>query len=55
MVLVDENGEVIDGDQIMAICATRMFKERKLKKNTLVTTVMSNMGLEVAMRKRGFD
>jgi phosphoglucosamine mutase len=37
----------------MAICASRMFKERRLKKNTLVTTVMSNMGLEVAMRERG--
>jgi phosphoglucosamine mutase len=53
VIFVDENGEVIDGDQIMAICATRMFKERRLKKNTLVTTVMSNMGLEVALRERG--
>lgn len=53
VVLVDENGEIINGDQIMAICATRMFQERRLKKNTLVTTVMSNMGLEVAMQERG--
>ena len=53
VVFVDENGEVIDGDQIMAICASRMFKEKRLKKNTLVTTVMSNMGLEVSMRERG--
>ena len=53
VVFVDENGEVIDGDQIMAICASRMFKEKRLKKNTLVTTVMSNMGLEVAMREKG--
>jgi phosphoglucosamine mutase len=50
---VDENGEIINGDQIMAICASRMFKERRLKKNTLVTTVMSNMGLEVSMREKG--
>ncbi len=53
VVFVDENGEIVNGDQIMAICASRMFKERRLKKNTLVTTVMSNMGLEVAMRGKG--
>jgi phosphoglucosamine mutase len=53
VVFVDENGEIINGDQIMAICASRMFKERRLKKNTLVTTVMSNMGLEVSMREKG--
>ncbi|HMK64294.1 MAG TPA: phosphoglucosamine mutase, partial [Thermodesulfobacteriota bacterium] len=44
VVFVDENGEIVDGDQIMAICASRMFKEGRLKKNTLITTVMSNMG-----------
>ena len=44
VVLVDENGETVNGDQIMAICASRMSKEKRLKKNTLVTTVMSNMG-----------
>ncbi len=53
VVFVDENGEIVNGDQIMAICASRMFKERRLKKSTLVTTVMSNMGLEVSMREKG--
>lgn len=53
VVFVDENGEIVNGDQIMAICASRMFKEKRLKKNTLVTTVMSNMGLEVSMRGKG--
>jgi phosphoglucosamine mutase len=53
VVFVDENGEIVDGDQIMAICATRLFKDGRLKKNTLVTTVMSNMGLEVCMREKG--
>jgi phosphoglucosamine mutase len=53
VVFVDENGEIVDGDQIMAICASRMFKEGRLKKNTLITTVMSNMGLEVCMRDQG--
>ncbi len=53
VVFVDENGEIVNGDQIMAICASRMFKEKRLKKSTLVTTVMSNMGLEVSMREKG--
>ena len=53
VVFVDESGEIVNGDQIMAICASRMFKEKRLKKNTLVTTVMSNMGLEVSMRQKG--
>ncbi|MBI4764013.1 MAG: phosphoglucosamine mutase [Deltaproteobacteria bacterium] len=53
VVFVDENGDILNGDQIMAICASRMSKEKRLKKNTLVTTVMSNMGLEVSMREKG--
>jgi phosphoglucosamine mutase len=53
LILSDENGEMVDGDQIMAICALDMLKEGKLKKKTLVTTPMSNMGLEVALRKAG--
>ncbi|MGA3083955.1 MAG: phosphoglucosamine mutase [Thermodesulfobacteriota bacterium] len=53
VVFVDESGEIVNGDQIMAICASRMFKEKRLKKNTLVATVMSNMGLEVSMRQKG--
>jgi len=53
VILSDENGEIVDGDQIMAICALDMLKEGVLKKKTLVTTPMSNMGLEVAIRKAG--
>jgi phosphoglucosamine mutase len=37
----------------MAICATDMIRHKKLRKNTLVATVMSNMGLDIAMRKAG--
>ncbi|MGN0536921.1 MAG: phosphoglucosamine mutase [Acutalibacteraceae bacterium] len=44
---VDENGNEIDGDFIMAICAYDMKSRHVLKKNTLVGTVMSNMGLQV--------
>lgn len=42
---VDSDGEVIDGDAIMAICASEMKKNGTLDKNTLVATIMSNLGL----------
>ena len=44
MLAVDENGEFVDGDKVIAICATQMKQEKKLAKNTAVVTVMSNMG-----------
>lgn len=44
MLAVDENGELVDGDQIMAICGTHMKKQGKLKKNTIVVTIMTNLG-----------
>ena len=53
LIVCDENGEVVDGDHIMAICAQELIVQRKLKKKTLVSTVMSNMGLEVAIEKMG--
>ncbi len=53
LIVCDEKGKIVDGDHIMAICAKDMLTRRKLKKKTLVTTVMSNMGLEVAMEKIG--
>src|SRR6056297_4314395 len=46
VVLVDEMGHVADGDQIMALIATRWAEEGRLAGNTLVATVMSNLGLE---------
>ena len=53
VIFVDEFGNEVDGDHIMAICATDLLKRRKLRKNTLVATVMSNMGLDIAVRKAG--
>lgn len=53
VIFVDEYGNTVDGDQIMAICATRMIDEGTLAKNTLVATVMSNMGLQIAMEQAG--
>ena len=55
LIVVDHTGELIDGDQILAICAGQMVKTGKLKKSTVVTTVMSNMGLEIAMKKIGVN
>ena len=45
IVLIDEKGMILDGDYLMAIAATRMLKQGALKNKTLVTTIMSNMGL----------
>ncbi len=53
LILCDEKGTIVDGDAAMAICALQMIKEGRLKKNTLVATVMSNLGLERAMQKAG--
>lgn len=44
MLAVDENGELVDGDKVIAICAKKMKEEGILKQDTAVVTVMSNMG-----------
>lgn len=53
VLLADENGEVLDGDELMAIAAISMINEGTLKQNTLVTTVMSNAGLDKAIKEAG--
>ncbi|MDH3393165.1 MAG: phosphoglucosamine mutase, partial [Desulfobulbaceae bacterium] len=53
LIVADEKGNIVDGDHIMAICAADLLGQRKLHKKTLATTVMSNMGLEVAMQRLG--
>jgi phosphoglucosamine mutase len=53
VICVDEKGTVVDGDRLMAIFSAKMLKEKSLKHSTLVTTVMSNMGLEVTLRSLG--
>jgi phosphoglucosamine mutase len=52
VILVDEQGEVLDGDRIMAICAESLARKKKLTRNTVVTTVMSNIGLELFLKER---
>src|SRR5207237_926310 len=49
VVIVDEKGSVIDGDAVMALCTGELVRRRVLAKKTLVTTVMSNVGLERAV------
>ncbi|MBM4362208.1 MAG: phosphoglucosamine mutase [Deltaproteobacteria bacterium] len=53
VIVVDEHGEIVDGDAVMAICATRALAAGRLAKGTLVATVMSNMGLDRAMKRAG--
>ncbi len=51
LIVCDEHGNIVDGDHIMAICAQELLRKEQLKKRTLVATVMSNLGLEVAMER----
>lgn len=53
LILVDETGRKVDGDQILALLATSMAKEGKLKDNVVVATVMSNLGLERFLAAQG--
>jgi phosphoglucosamine mutase len=52
---VDANGAIIDGDQIMAILALSLKERGQLARNTLVATVMSNLGLRIAMKENGIE
>ncbi|MDR7328561.1 phosphoglucosamine mutase [Corynebacterium guangdongense] len=52
---VDAEGNMIDGDQIMAVLAIAMKSSNTLRLNTLVATVMSNLGLKIAMKREGID
>ncbi|MBA9001264.1 MULTISPECIES: phosphoglucosamine mutase [Thermomonospora] len=52
---VTASGEVVDGDQIMAILATELREAGRLAKDTVVATVMSNLGFKLAMRDAGIE
>ncbi|MFR4763444.1 MAG: phosphoglucosamine mutase [Anaerococcus obesiensis] len=54
-IAVDENGEVVDGDAILYICGKHMKEEGYLESNTIVTTIMSNIGLYKALDKIGIN
>jgi phosphoglucosamine mutase len=55
LVIADENGQLIDGDQLMAVIAQHMQSNGELKGNGVVATVMSNMGLELYLDKLGLQ
>jgi phosphoglucosamine mutase len=53
MIAVDESGEVVDGDFVMAICARHLKEQGKLPGDTIVTTVMTNLGFHLSMKELG--
>ena len=53
MLAVDENGKLVDGDQIMAICGNFLKENGKLAKDTIVVTVMTNLGFSLMGEKQG--
>ena len=53
LIVVDERGTILDGDQLMALCAQSMMARGELPNNLLVATVMSNLALEIFMREHG--
>jgi phosphoglucosamine mutase len=55
VIFVDENGEIIDGDVIMGICALYMKKNNLLTRQAIVTTVLSNVGLSICMKKNDIE
>ncbi len=55
VIFTDANGQVVSGDRILALCAIGLKEQGRLKKDTLVATVMSNLGLKEAMRKNGIS
>jgi len=55
LIAVDENGDIVDGDQIMFICAKHLNEKGRLKQNTIVSTVMSNLGFYKALEANGIN
>ena len=54
-IFVDDAGKVVDGDAVMLMCARHMKSQGRLPGNALVATVMSNIGLEIALRASGIE
>ncbi len=55
LIACDENGNIVDGDHVLAICGLHLKKKGMLKNNTVVGTVMSNMGLDIALKENGVN
>src|SRR4029078_11525789 len=54
-IFVHATGKVVDGDAVMLLCAKQLQREGRLRSNAVVATVMSNIGLELALRDAGID
>ncbi len=54
-IFVDHRGEIVNGDAVLLMCASQLQREGRLKGGAIVATVMSNIGLELALRSRGID
>ncbi len=54
-ILIDSAGRIVDGDHVMLMCAKQMKAEGRLRGNAVVATVMSNIGLEIALRKLNIE
>lgn len=55
LIVADENGQVIDGDRVIAICARMLKEQGRLAQNKVTATVMSNIGFHKAMEKAGIE
>ena len=55
LIAVDETGHILTGDQVLAICAMFLKKKNRLKNNLVVSTIMSNLGLGVALKQMGIS
>ena len=54
-IFVDHRGEIVNGDAVLLMCATQLQREGRLKGGAIVATVMSNIGLELALQSRGLE
>ena len=52
-IFVDGDGQIVDGDAVMLLCGKQLLREGRLRSNAIVATVMSNIGLELALREAG--
>lgn len=55
LIAADENGNIVDGDHVLAICGTHMKENGKLKSNAVIGTVMTNMGLDVCLKEHSIE
>ncbi|NLK65512.1 MAG: phosphoglucosamine mutase [Tissierellia bacterium] len=55
LIASDEKGNIVDGDHVLAICGTYLKEKGKLKNNTVVGTVMSNLGLDICLKENNID